>query len=79
MVIVRRQASSVVVAREDDGVGGVDVHAGSGLRGLQDRLAAVGGTLSSRAQPGAARACRRASRAADELDEARGAPEEVAW
>jgi signal transduction histidine kinase len=29
----------------DDGVGGVDLEAGSGLRGLQDRLAAVDGVL----------------------------------
>jgi signal transduction histidine kinase len=29
----------------DDGVGGVDVDGGSGLRGLQDRLAAVDGEL----------------------------------
>jgi signal transduction histidine kinase len=36
----------VVVVVADDGRGGVDVNAGSGLRGLQDRLAAVDGTLS---------------------------------
>ena len=29
----------------DDGVGGVDPSAGSGIRGLEDRVAAVGGTL----------------------------------
>ena len=29
----------------DDGVGGVDPWAGGGLRGLDDRVAAVGGTL----------------------------------
>ena len=29
----------------DDGVGGVDPSAGSGMRGLEDRVAAVGGTL----------------------------------
>ena len=33
----------------DDGVGGVDLEAGSGLRGLQDRLATVGGTLTLKA------------------------------
>jgi len=30
----------------DDGVGGADPRAGSGLRGLEDRLAAIGGRLS---------------------------------
>jgi signal transduction histidine kinase len=29
----------------DDGMGGVDVGAGSGLRGLQDRLATVDGSM----------------------------------
>jgi signal transduction histidine kinase len=44
-VEVRRDADELVVVVADDGVGGVDVAAGSGLRGLQDRLAAVDGTL----------------------------------
>ncbi|HET6547832.1 MAG TPA: histidine kinase, partial [Solirubrobacter sp.] len=35
----------LVVQVADDGVGGVDPEAGSGLRGLDDRVAAVGGTL----------------------------------
>jgi signal transduction histidine kinase len=35
----------LVVSVADDGVGGVDINAGSGLRGLQDRLAAVDGRL----------------------------------
>ena len=35
----------------DDGVGGVDPSVGGGLRGLEDRVAAVGGTLDDR-QPG---------------------------
>jgi signal transduction histidine kinase len=30
----------------DDGVGGADAARGSGIRGLQDRVAAIGGTLS---------------------------------
>jgi signal transduction histidine kinase len=30
---------------EDDGVGGADATAGTGLRGLQDRLEGLGGTL----------------------------------
>jgi signal transduction histidine kinase len=44
-VDVRRDGDELVVVVSDDGVGGVDVAAGSGLRGLQDRLAAVDGTL----------------------------------
>jgi signal transduction histidine kinase len=44
-VEVRRVADEVLVQVADDGVGGVDVAAGSGLRGLQDRLAAVDGRL----------------------------------
>jgi signal transduction histidine kinase len=42
---IRHQGAELVVVVVDDGVGGVDVAAGSGLRGLQDRLAAVDGTL----------------------------------
>jgi signal transduction histidine kinase len=44
-VDVRRDGDELLVVVSDDGVGGVDVNAGSGLRGLQDRLAAVDGTL----------------------------------
>jgi signal transduction histidine kinase len=36
----------------DDGVGGADVGRGSGLVGLQDRAAAIGGTLTVRSTPG---------------------------
>ena len=36
----------------DDGVGGVDLNAGSGLRGLQDRLAVVDGVLAIDSPPG---------------------------
>ncbi len=42
----------VVVEVADDGVGGVDVSAGSGLRGLEDRLAAVDGRLVIDSPPG---------------------------
>jgi signal transduction histidine kinase len=35
----------VWVAVRDDGVGGADPSAGSGLRGLSDRVAALDGTL----------------------------------
>src|SRR5262249_17003478 len=44
-VHVHRDGDELLVVVSDDGVGGVDVAAGSGLRGLQDRLAAVDGTL----------------------------------
>jgi signal transduction histidine kinase len=37
----------------DDGLGGADVTAGSGLRGLEDRIAALGGGLSIESRPGA--------------------------
>ena len=43
----------IVVVVADDGVGGADPSAGSGLRGLQDRLAAVDGVLSIDSPPGA--------------------------
>jgi signal transduction histidine kinase len=42
----------LVVTVTDDGVGGVDVAAGSGLRGLQDRLATVDGSLEIDSSPG---------------------------
>jgi signal transduction histidine kinase len=44
-VRIRRENGEVLVDVADDGVGGVDLGAGSGLRGLQDRLAAVDGEL----------------------------------
>jgi len=37
----------------DDGRGGAELTAGSGLRGLQDRIAALGGELSVESSPGA--------------------------
>jgi signal transduction histidine kinase len=52
-VEVELEGEGVRVLVADDGVGGVDLEAGSGLRGLQDRLAAVGGTLSIDSPPGA--------------------------
>jgi len=36
----------------DDGIGGAEPSAGSGLRGLQDRVAALGGRLSVESRPG---------------------------
>ncbi len=38
-------AASLRVEVSDDGVGGADLDAGSGLRGLQDRVLAIGGRL----------------------------------
>ena len=45
-VAVRRSNGHVTVDVTDDGVGGADAGAGSGLRGLTDRVAALDGTLS---------------------------------
>jgi signal transduction histidine kinase len=52
-VTVRRDHSSAEIAIADDGVGGAAVGAGSGLRGLADRLDALGGRISVESAPGA--------------------------
>jgi signal transduction histidine kinase len=52
-VAVTQAADSVVVEVSDDGIGGADVTAGSGLRGLADRVAALGGSLQLRSPVGA--------------------------
>jgi signal transduction histidine kinase len=52
-IAVRQVNGEVLVDVSDDGVGGVDVGAGSGLRGLQDRLAAVDGEMDIDSPPGA--------------------------
>jgi signal transduction histidine kinase len=44
-VTVTRTAKSLVVAVEDDGVGGAMARPGSGLAGLLDRVAALDGKL----------------------------------
>jgi PAS domain S-box-containing protein len=44
--------STVVVEVSDDGVGGADPAAGSGLQGLADRVEAFGGTLEVASPPG---------------------------
>jgi signal transduction histidine kinase len=44
-VSLRHEGEELMVSVSDDGVGGADQSAGSGLRGLDDRLAAVGGKL----------------------------------
>jgi signal transduction histidine kinase len=45
--------SRVVLTVRDDGVGGADPSRGSGLIGLNDRVAALGGALEVRSEPGA--------------------------
>jgi signal transduction histidine kinase len=45
-VTVEQTNGDLMVEVVDDGVGGADVARGSGLRGLEDRLAALDGTLS---------------------------------
>jgi signal transduction histidine kinase len=44
-VAVAREHGQVVVEVVDDGVGGADTERGSGLRGLADRVEALGGRL----------------------------------
>ncbi len=44
-VTVRREGDDVLVEVNDDGAGGADPTAGSGLRGLTDRVEALGGRL----------------------------------
>ena len=52
-VIVEPLDGHLGVEVGDDGAGGADRHAGSGLQGLRDRVAAVNGTLTINSQPGA--------------------------
>jgi signal transduction histidine kinase len=51
-VSAHRTNGRLVVSIEDDGIGGADEAAGSGLRGLVDRVEAHGGTLSIDSRPG---------------------------
>jgi PAS domain S-box-containing protein len=51
-VRVAMTAESAVIEVEDDGVGGVDPAAGSGIRGLMDRVEALDGRLSVQDAPG---------------------------
>ena len=51
-VEITRAGDAVVVRVADDGVGGADPASGSGLRGLQDRVAALGGRLGVRSPAG---------------------------
>lgn len=52
-VVVAADGDRVVVTVSDNGRGGADVRAGTGLRGLADRLAAIGGELEVRSPDGA--------------------------
>jgi signal transduction histidine kinase len=51
-VCVRRAEGRVTVEVSDDGIGGAQAAEGSGLRGLEDRVAALDGTLSLVSPPG---------------------------
>jgi signal transduction histidine kinase len=57
-VAVRRSNGALTVEVSDDGVGGADIEAGTGLRGLTDRLAAIEGRLSIDSEPGRGTALR---------------------
>jgi signal transduction histidine kinase len=52
VVAVSDRGDRLVVELSDDGVGGADAQAGSTLRGLADRAAALGGTLEISSPPG---------------------------
>ena len=51
-VRVLRENGYAVVEIEDNGIGGADPSAGTGLRGLADRLAALDGRLEVDSPPG---------------------------
>jgi signal transduction histidine kinase len=51
-VSLSRQSGWATIEVSDDGVGGADISLGSGLRGLTDRVAAVGGRLEVKTAPG---------------------------
>ncbi len=51
-VLVRQGPASVVVEVHDDGAGGADLGRGTGLRGVADRVEALGGRFELRSDPG---------------------------
>jgi signal transduction histidine kinase len=51
-VTVERRNGGAFIEVADDGVGGADPAKGSGLRGLSDRIEALGGTLAVESPPG---------------------------
>ena len=52
-VHVRFTGGALLVTISDDGIGGAELERGSGLRGLADRVEAVGGMLEVSSPPGA--------------------------
>jgi signal transduction histidine kinase len=52
-ITVNADDGQIVLTIRDDGVGGADPARGSGLIGLQDRVAALGGALAVYSEPGA--------------------------
>jgi signal transduction histidine kinase len=52
-VSVAEDGGRLTIEVRDDGVGGAAMNGGSGLRGLADRVEAVGGRIDVRSQPGA--------------------------
>jgi signal transduction histidine kinase len=51
-VEVRQQDAQLQVSVRDDGIGGASLDKGSGLRGLADRVEALGGRLTVDSPPG---------------------------
>jgi PAS domain S-box-containing protein len=51
-VCIARRSGSALVSVEDDGIGGASSDAGSGIRGLVDRIDALGGSLTVRSEAG---------------------------
>ncbi len=51
-VAVRSSGGAIAISVADDGTGGADPVAGSGIRGLQDRVEAIGGVLTIESVPG---------------------------
>jgi signal transduction histidine kinase len=51
-VTMTKSDGRLAVEISDDGVGGADIDRGTGLRGLTDRLAAIGGELEVDSKPG---------------------------
>jgi signal transduction histidine kinase len=50
-VEIRADGDKLTIAVRDDGQGGADPERGSGLRGLTDRVAALGGQLAIESPP----------------------------
>ena len=61
-VRIREEGGALAVEVEDDGVGGADQSAGTGLSGLADRVAALDGSFAVESPPGDGNGCGRRSR-----------------